>query len=151
VDEHDRPHVQPRQPHLQLSNIILSLLSKLGFSLVKWTYIFAPCRTQIPYRLQIKEILNPIMATNSTTPIVAWAPEPDGRGTIGLLWSCFATIFLCTWNAIHLSLPGESDSKTRIFFRRIGSMLWCLLVPEWFAFYALADVGIAIEMRKQVG
>jgi hypothetical protein len=37
-----------------------------------------------------------IRPMNSTTDVMGWAPESRGRGTIPLLWSCFATVFLGT-------------------------------------------------------
>jgi hypothetical protein len=87
---------------------------------------------------------------NSTTDIAGWTPEPEGRGTIGLLWSCFATIFLCTWNAIHPNLPGMDESKFRIIGRRMLYVLFCLLAPEWFAFSALDNLGSVMQVRKEV-
>jgi hypothetical protein len=87
---------------------------------------------------------------NSTTNIVGWASEPDGRGTIGLLWGCFATIFLSTWNAIHPNLPGLKESKTEIFERRLSYVLGCLVAPELYAFSALADVVLAIRLKARV-
>jgi hypothetical protein len=86
---------------------------------------------------------------NSTTDIVGWAPEPQGRGTIGLLWSCFATIFLCTWNAIHPNLPGLNESKFDIVRRRIGYVLVCLLAPEYSATLALTNLTNAMYFRKK--
>jgi hypothetical protein len=85
---------------------------------------------------------------NSTTDIVGWAPEPRGRGTIGLLWSCFATIFLCTWNAIHPNLPGINESKTRIVGRRIFYVIVCLVAPELIAVMALNVLCNAMYIRK---
>jgi hypothetical protein len=85
---------------------------------------------------------------NSTTDIVGWTPEPRGRGTIGLLWSCFATIFLCTWNAIHPNLPALNESKFKIVGRRIRYILLCLLAPEWVASIAMNDLADAIYIRK---
>jgi len=32
-------------------------------------------------------------AMNTTT--VGWVPEPAGRGTMSLLWSCLSTLFIC--------------------------------------------------------
>jgi hypothetical protein len=88
-------------------------------------------------------------AMNSTADIIGWAPEPRGRGTVGLLWSCFATIFLCTWNAIHPNLPSTGESKFRIVRRRIGYVLFCLLAPEYFAINALIKLAEAIHVKEK--
>jgi hypothetical protein len=89
------------------------------------------------------------MSMNSTIDIVSWTPEPRGRGTIGLLWSCFVTIFLCTWSAIHPNLPGLNESKFRIIVRRLGYVLLCLMAPEWFAIAALNGLAGAKYTRTK--
>lgn len=33
-------------------------------------------------------------------------PQPDSRGTFGILTTCFVTLALCTWKIVHLNLPG---------------------------------------------
>jgi hypothetical protein len=88
-------------------------------------------------------------AMNSTADIIGWAPEPRGRGTIGLLWSCFATIFLCTWNAIHPHLPGLNESKFKIVRRRIAYVLLCLIAPELFAMDASIKLAEAIHVKEK--
>lgn len=35
-----------------------------------------------------------------------WEPQPDHRGTFGIVTSCFVTLALCTWKIVHLNLPG---------------------------------------------
>jgi hypothetical protein len=90
------------------------------------------------------------MSTNSTTNIVSWAPNPDGRGTIDLLWTCFATVFLCTWSTIHLDLPGLSDKEHRVFLRRLVHVLIGIMAPEYYAAMALSDLSSAIWIKTQV-
>jgi hypothetical protein len=87
---------------------------------------------------------------NSTNAIVSWAPDPDGRGTVGLLWGCFATIFLCTWNAVHPNLPAMGERKRDIFLRRLGYVMFCLTGPEIVAAIALSHFNSARNMQKQV-
>jgi hypothetical protein len=90
------------------------------------------------------------LSMNSTMDIVGWAPEPRGRGTVGLFWSCFATMFLCTWNAIHPNLPGLEDSKPKTFVRRVGLLLLCLIAPEVLAINAFNQFREAVSMRTKV-
>ncbi|OAK96041.1 hypothetical protein IQ06DRAFT_352285 [Phaeosphaeriaceae sp. SRC1lsM3a] len=89
------------------------------------------------------------MSTNSTTNIVSWAPNPDGRGTIDLLWSCFATVFLCTWSAIHPNLPALGEKGSRIFFRRLSYVLGCIIAPECYAALALWELSVALNYKAQ--
>lgn len=40
------------------------------------------------------------------------APEPRGRGTFGILFSCSATFFFCVWTAVHPNtIPGLSPGN----------------------------------------
>ncbi|KAH7094830.1 hypothetical protein FB567DRAFT_586182 [Paraphoma chrysanthemicola] len=86
---------------------------------------------------------------NPTNSTVGWTSEPNGRGTMGLLWSCFATTFLCTWSAIHPNLPGLADSEWRIFWRRAGYFGLCLLAPELVVLCALDEFIDAKEIQSQ--
>jgi hypothetical protein len=87
---------------------------------------------------------------NSTAGFVGWAPAPQGRGTIELLWSCSSTIFLGTWTAIHPNLPGLEESKSHIFWRRIGYVVWYLVAPELTAMYAISDFLAVRQIRKKL-
>jgi hypothetical protein len=86
---------------------------------------------------------------NSTTEIVGWAPEPRGRGTIGLLWNCFVTIFLCTWSAIHPNLPGLNETKSSIISRRVYYVIGCLVTPEFSAWLAMDNLVSAMQTREK--
>lgn len=66
-----------------------------------------------------------------------WAPEPSGRGTWSILWSCLATIFICTWSALHLDVP-KKHGRWYLFFRKLGWMLIAATAPE-IVLYNAAD------------
>ena len=66
-----------------------------------------------------------------------WAPEPSGRGTWSILWSCLATIFICTWSALHLAVP-RKHGRFYLFFRKLGWMLIAATAPE-IVLYNAAD------------
>ena len=66
-----------------------------------------------------------------------WAPEPSGRGTWSILWSCLATIFICTWSALHLDVPNK-HGRWYLFFRKLGWMLIAATAPE-IVLYNAAD------------
>ena len=87
---------------------------------------------------------------NSTVATVGWVPEPQGRGTTGLLWSCFATIFLCTWSAIHPNLPGIDEKARAIFQRRMTYVFGTLVMPEAMAWIALSDLLVARKVKPKV-
>lgn len=90
------------------------------------------------------------MAMNSTQGTVGWTPEPNGRGTIGLLWSCSITVFLCTWSAIHPNLPGPNESTMRILWRRLNYVALCLVAPEIMAWLAITALVDALSVKAKV-
>jgi len=58
---------------------------------------------------------------NATT-IVGWVPEPEGRGTVGLLWTCLSTLFICVWASLHLNVPPRGKSRFYYAFRKTKCM-----------------------------
>ena len=62
------------------------------------------------------------------TLVTGWVPEPNGRGTWSILWSSLATIFICTWSVLHLSV--RKQGRWRSFLRKSKYMLVVVLAPE---------------------
>jgi len=73
-----------------------------------------------------------------------WQPEPQNRGTYGLLSTCTITMILCVWTAVHLNLPEHPGRGHGIAYllpyQTLRKMWWLLLglfAPElvsWTAF-----------------
>ncbi|KDR77510.1 hypothetical protein GALMADRAFT_65626 [Galerina marginata CBS 339.88] len=61
----------------------------------------------------------------------------DHRSTTDIIWSCLATIFACTWVALHPNIPGPKEGKARIVLSRIELMFWSIVVPEMILLWAL--------------
>ena len=59
-----------------------------------------------------------------------FVPEPDGRGTFGILWSCLAALFLCTWTVQHPNLGAPHERGLEASWRRIGYVLLTIFSPE---------------------
>ncbi|KAG1880119.1 hypothetical protein F4604DRAFT_1679230 [Suillus subluteus] len=47
-----------------------------------------------------------------------------------IIWSCAATLFACTWTAIHPNVPGMDEGKFTVLSRRLGIMMIALIAPE---------------------
>jgi hypothetical protein len=92
----------------------------------------------------------PRIMMNSTTDTVGWAAEPQGRGTLGLLISCGATVFLCTYSAVHHNLPTLNELPWKILRRKVWYMICCIGAPEWFALLALLERSEVRELRERV-
>jgi len=73
----------------------------------------------------------------------------DDRSTLGVLWSCLSTIFLCTWVAIHPNIPGPKDSKLVVLRRRLALMVYALLTPEIMTFWAIRQFRAAKYLAKR--
>ncbi|KAG2068156.1 hypothetical protein BDR04DRAFT_1057119 [Suillus decipiens] len=52
------------------------------------------------------------------------------RSLWNIIWSCAATLFACTWTAIHPNIPGMNEGKFTVLFRRLGIMMTALIAPE---------------------
>jgi hypothetical protein len=63
-------------------------------------------------------------------PRQAWVPEPEGRGTIQLLWSSLFTLFICLWTSLHLNLPAKDDCQTLRLLRKMKWTAIAAIAPE---------------------
>jgi hypothetical protein len=66
--------------------------------------------------------------TNDT--LVGFVQQPDGRGTLSILFSCLLTLSLCVWSAIHLDLPKHDEHQFRYACRYLKWSLLGLFGPE---------------------
>ncbi|KAF9470485.1 hypothetical protein BDN70DRAFT_998919 [Pholiota conissans] len=72
---------------------------------------------------------------------------PYGQRTInGIIISCFATIFACTWSAIHPNIPSPMDCGWTRLKRQFLTMLCALLAPELITAWALRQYWAAKEL-----
>lgn len=67
----------------------------------------------------------------SNTSTLGWTTSPDGRGTIDIIWSCFVTMFLCSWSILCLQIPAKDDKTVDIVWRRAWLTALCALGPEF--------------------
>ncbi|EAU87024.2 hypothetical protein CC1G_08495 [Coprinopsis cinerea okayama7 len=82
--------------------------------------------------------------------------EKNYRSIWDIIWTCLATIFACTWVAIHPNLRGYKATYWERFLQRIELMLWAIIIPEAITVWAfrqwigarkiLADVR---ELKKK--
>ena len=89
-----------------------------------------------------------VQARNETL-IHGWRSEPDGRGTWSILWSCLATIFICTWSALHLDIP-ERHGRWYLFLRNIRFMLLAAVAPEYILAISADTLFKARDLLKKI-
>lgn len=66
--------------------------------------LLADTMTQFTRLVVITAWVGLAQARNETI-VHGWQPEPSGRGTWSIVWSCLTTVLLCTWSALHLPVP----------------------------------------------
>ena len=88
-----------------------------------------------------------VVEGRNDTIIHGWVGEPSGRGTWSLLWSCLATIFLCTWSVLHLDVP-KKHGTFYLLSRKTRWMLYTALAPEMTLAIALEQFFIARFLLK---
>jgi hypothetical protein len=80
-----------------------------------------------------------------------WVTDGDNkRSTISLLYSCLFTTFLCTWSAMHPSVPGEKDTLLHVFWRKCGYPILGLGAPEVVGFAAVQEWYAARMLARNV-
>ncbi|KAM0562393.1 hypothetical protein ACHAPJ_002083 [Fusarium lateritium] len=71
-----------------------------------------------------------IRSRQSDESITGWRDDPDGRGTLGIIWSCILTLALCVWSALHLNIPPKGNTVTQYWLRVLRWVLLGILAPE---------------------
>ncbi|KAI9819457.1 MAG: hypothetical protein M1827_006905 [Pycnora praestabilis] len=59
-----------------------------------------------------------------------WVDQPNGRGTIDIMWSCIVTIFLCSWSVLCMNIPAAGQSRWHILMNKLLWMLFAIFFPE---------------------
>ncbi|KAK0207570.1 hypothetical protein IW262DRAFT_1498575 [Armillaria fumosa] len=75
----------------------------------------------------------------------------DQRTLLNIIWSCSATIFACTWLAVHPNVPGRSlkrRGRLAIAIRRAKLMLLTLVAPEIVIGWAAAQWRVARYIKN---
>ena len=59
-----------------------------------------------------------------------WTPQPDGRGTLDIIWSCVLTMSLCSWSILCMNFPAQNETRLQILWRKLALTALGLLCPE---------------------
>lgn len=80
-----------------------------------------------------------INVSNSTNVDPGWVSETSQRSTMRFFWSCFTTLILCVWTAVHPDIiPNKVGWRKHIY--KVTIMWICVLLPEGIAFYAYVQM-----------
>ncbi|KAF7977362.1 hypothetical protein HWV62_3953 [Athelia sp. TMB] len=68
----------------------------------------------------------------------------------GIVWSCLATIFACTWVAVHPNVPAPKSKVYYVVLQRIAVTVCGLLVPEYIVAWSIRQWLVANQIVKEV-
>ena len=88
------------------------------------------------------------MNTTGDARITHFVSEPPGRGTLGLVWSAFVTIFLCAFTIQHLNITETPPTELRVFYRKVLWMVITLIGPEFTALVAFDQWRNARKVKE---
>ena len=89
-----------------------------------------------------------LTATNSSATLTdGWKANPDGRGTLNIIWSCAVTVFLCCWTSVCVNIPARTDGWFEQYRDKFNLALLGLLGPE---FLFLLAIGQQDQARRSV-
>ena len=84
-----------------------------------------------------------------TTWFGGFEPEPRGRGTWGLLFSCMATFGFCVWTVIHPNiLFGVTRNRQRLGHKAV-LMVMSIIFPEFIVVAAFGEWCDALKLHKE--
>lgn len=99
---------------------------------------------------------------NCTNPTqhVNFVSSPPLRGTMDIIWTCFAVLSLCTWTVQHLMVPVHKEhrkvsairklwGKVSFNYTKLKWMGLCIALPEYVLGKALTDCLAAHDSRRQ--
>jgi len=110
----------------------------LGATIVKCTIAFGTSVSAIG------------IGTVNRTDTMGFMKEDNQRDTISLLISCFATLDLCVYSAVHLNIPRKAEGRYRTLFREFQ---WCVLglfAPELILYTAWRQLASARQLRFEI-
>ena len=74
--------------------------------------------------------------SNST---LGWVSEPDGRGTMTIIWSCTVTIALCCWSSLCVNAPARGEKHRWHLLDKFNLACIGILGPEFLFALALGQ------------
>jgi len=78
------------------------------------------------------------------------SPEPDGRGTFGILRSCVITLALCVYTAVHVNIPAAKASAWDKYGSKAGFVLAGMFAPELVILVAFCQVQRARRLTREL-
>jgi hypothetical protein len=110
---------------------------KMLFQILLLCFAISP--TTATSHLEISSRLNNHSTSSTPSPSQDWVSAPNQRGSIEIIWSCLATIFLCAWFSLCLNIPAATESRQHVFREKILMASLTVLGPEFLFLIALGQ------------
>ncbi|KAG2070610.1 hypothetical protein BDR04DRAFT_1018364 [Suillus decipiens] len=105
--------------------------------------------TLLHFPLVFSSPLSSLNGTSAITLDIADSSSSNStRSLWKIIWSCVATLFACTWTAIHPNIPGMRERKFAVMSRRLGIMMMALIAPELMITWAASQFLSAYKTAK---
>ena len=92
-----------------------------------------------------------ILHARQDRPNLASCKEcPNTRSVWDIVWSCLSTTFISTWVAVHPNVPSQDASSWLLTRRRIKLMVWALLAPELYVWWAFKQRTSAKKVTQDL-
>ncbi|WQF77223.1 hypothetical protein CDEST_02237 [Colletotrichum destructivum] len=95
-------------------------------------------------------LLPTIGPASAASPTTGWTPEPNGRGTFGLICSCVLTLTICVWTALHLNVPAARSTLRSRALEGTKWVLYGIFAPELVVATAAAQYIVARWLKREI-
>ena len=116
--------------HLVTSLILPSRTSQASDPMSKCATVALRCMPTTAYCVYSLLQLSRFFLSMSFNAPDFWVPEPDGRGTWKIIYSCLTTLTLCVFTALHLNVGPEREPTYRWWMRKLKWVLIGIISPE---------------------
>ncbi|KAJ3536376.1 hypothetical protein NM208_g6747 [Fusarium decemcellulare] len=66
----------------------------------------------------------------TTDLVVGWQSTPNNRGTLDIIYSCVATIVVCSWSCVCLNIPEPGTTRRSSLMLQVRWQLFTIFFPE---------------------
>ncbi|KAJ7701021.1 hypothetical protein B0H16DRAFT_765103 [Mycena metata] len=84
-----------------------------------------------------------------STAVVCDCKSNSCRTLFDIVWGCLATIFACTWVALHQNVPGPHLGHFALLMRTLRMMLVTIITPEFVVGFAARQLLSARRISKE--
>ena len=111
-------------------------------TIIGLTFLYLSCAFALP--------ITPELLTDTPQSVSTYSTDIFGTTSIwAITWSCWSTIFACTWIAVHPNIPGPEDSQWSLLRKRMAIMGCALIAPEYVLGWAARQYWAARYLAKQ--